>query len=158
MTTNKFIDIDNYIRKCNMELSVSKYLNTGILDKTYFKYNNNSQFTNHRHYPVFTPENIESDIIINRDISFNEQTINLLTDSIQVCNQLYTIIDREIKNQKYIGDTYDDCPICLCKLANTNIVIPKCNHKICIRCFTNNLRSNSYTGNLCSICRETIVI
>ena len=55
-------------------------------------------------------------------------------------------------------ETYNDCPICLCKLEKTNIIIPKCNHTICIDCFIGNLCSNVHTGNKCSICRANIVV
>lgn len=60
-----------------------------------------------------------------------------------------------LKNQ--IKPTTETCPICICEINNTNIIIPSCGHKTCIGCFVSNLSQNKHTGHLCSICRTTIV-
>ena len=51
----------------------------------------------------------------------------------------------------------ESCPICICDINDTNIIIPSCGHKTCIGCFVSNLTHNKHTGHLCSVCRTTIV-
>ena len=67
----------------------------------------------------------------------------------------YDNIINSLNNQtNCISET---CPICISEINNTNIIIPSCGHKTCIGCFVSNLSQNKHTGNLCSICRSTIV-
>jgi len=51
----------------------------------------------------------------------------------------------------------DTCPICIEVIDMNNCVHPRCGHAVCIPCFTNNIRRNSYTPTLCSMCRSTIM-
>ena len=48
------------------------------------------------------------------------------------------------------------CPICICEFEETNYVIPKCGHKVCAICFTNNIKHNKTTGDCCVLCRKKI--
>jgi len=50
----------------------------------------------------------------------------------------------------------DTCPICICEFEETNYVIPKCGHKVCAVCFTNNIKHNKATGDCCVLCRKKI--
>lgn len=50
----------------------------------------------------------------------------------------------------------DTCPVCLCEFEETNYVIPKCKHKVCAVCFTNNIKYNKTTGDCCVLCRKRI--
>jgi len=88
----------------------------------------------------------------------NNNLINDLTNSIKKCEQLYSNVQQEINIAQETQKHENDCPICLCKLEKTNIIIPKCKHTICIDCFIGNICSNVHTGNKCSICREKIFV
>lgn len=74
-----------------------------------------------------------------------------------VMNKLNKVDDLICSLNTSMQNSSDSCPICLCEITDTNIVIPSCGHKTCIRCFTINLSQNKHTGNLCSICRSPII-
>ena len=50
----------------------------------------------------------------------------------------------------------DTCPVCMCEFEETNYVIPKCKHKVCAVCFTNNIKYNKTPGDCCVLCRKRI--
>lgn len=176
MTRNQFTDIDNYITNCNMELSITNYLKTGKLDNLYFK----KKYQTPLKYSTTMDNKYIKSIDINKDdidatnnddiddpiIEPNyidvDNTIQLLKESINNCNNLYSLIENEycnniIENTEIIAEPENECPICLCKLEKTNVVIPNCNHILCINCFIQNLCSNSFSGHKCSLCRENII-
>lgn len=168
MTTNQFTDIDNYITNCNMELSITNYLKTGKIDNLYFKkkYQTTPKCSTTMDNKYIEPLDINHDdidyTIIEPNVIDVENTIKLLNDSIQSCNNLYSLIENEycnniIKETEIVAEPENECPICLCKLEKTNVVIPNCNHILCINCFIQNLCTNSFSGHKCSLCRENII-
>ena len=168
MTTNQFTDIDNYITNCNMELSITNYLKTGKLDNLYFKkkYQTTPKCSTTTDNKYIEPLDINQDVIGDTIIEHNDidvdNTIQLLKESINNCNNLYSLIENEycnniIKETEIVAEPENECPICLCKLEKTNVVIPNCNHILCINCFIQNLCSNSFSGHKCSLCRENII-
>jgi len=157
MSSVEFIDIDNYINKCNMELSVNRYIKTG-------EYPHKPIFS--RHIKPIIINNLDHEIIpidtnvTNDNVQFvNSLTYNLQKYSNVVEHMIHNCDDDDEEHDKScdnVDNLRDECPICLCDLECTNIVIPSCNHIVCIGCFTNNLLKNVNTGNKCSICRQPI--
>lgn len=70
-------------------------------------------------------------------------------------DQIDNLIDFHKENIQ--NNQKECCPICINEINDTNIIIPSCGHKTCVQCFVHNLANNKYTGNLCSVCRSTII-
>lgn len=60
------------------------------------------------------------------------------------------IIEENDTNKKQ--KTYDNCPICLECIQNTNYVVTKCNHKFCFSCLIHSCNLK----NQCPLCRSEI--
>ena len=58
--------------------------------------------------------------------------------------------DIEMKNKKQ--KIYDNCPICLNQMKDTNIVTTTCNHRFCFQC----LMDSCKIKNNCPLCRKEI--
>jgi hypothetical protein len=76
---------------------------------------------------------------------------------LDIKNKLNTIDNLIYSLNNVVDNSHETCPICICQINDTNIIIPSCGHKTCIGCFVSNLAHNKHTGNLCSICRNSIV-
>ena len=76
--------------------------------------------------------------------------------SINHINETITKCDNIIKVMTLTLPEVETCPICICEFGDTNYVIPKCGHKVCAICFTNNLKYNKHTGDCCVLCRQKI--
>lgn len=87
------------------------------------------------------------------DISHEDSTLHC-SYIIDKLNKVDNLI-HSLKNQ--IHNSSETCPICICEINNTNIIVPSCGHKTCIGCFVSNLAHNKHTGHLCSICRTAII-
>lgn len=74
-----------------------------------------------------------------------------------VMNKLNSVDNLICSLKTSMHNSCESCPICMSDINDTNIVVPSCGHKTCIRCFTSNLIQNKHTGNLCSICRCAII-
>lgn len=70
----------------------------------------------------------------------------------EIMNKCNNLIKCMTENEPEI----EKCPICLTEFEETNYVIPKCKHKVCAICFTNNIKYNKHTGDCCVICRQQI--
>jgi hypothetical protein len=135
-----FEEVDKLIVSLREEQEMKDYLERNIYPERLIV----------NHTIKYIPPIIEKDI---PDIQCDDLTPYY--DSVK--NKL-NIIDNLIYSLKSsIQDTCETCPICICEITDTNVMIPSCGHKTCIRCFTSNLIQNKHTGNLCSICRSVIV-
>jgi hypothetical protein len=167
-----------------MELSVEKYIRTGITPTKEKKLLKTINKSSPRHPNILHNH-------INRNITYEEHDNNIIHEYItheyitheyitheapdnivpELSRMLYkcdnilnNIIQNNITTTEPINnpiveepETDHECPICLCDLERTNIVIPRCKHTICIGCYTRNIILNTHTGNKCSICRECII-
>lgn len=97
-------------------------------------------------YPVID-ENVENSFPYKVNYS---AVANDLNRSILKCNETIKVM---IENEP---EREDSCPVCLSVFEETNYVIPRCGHKVCAVCFTNNIKHNKHTGDCCVICRQRI--
>ena len=133
-----FEEVDNLILRYKEEQEMKDFLERNIYPER----------LKTKHIYKDVPPIPESSIV---DIIPHEETTSHYLDIKNKLNNLENLI-YSLKDQ--MSDT---CPICICEINNTNIMIPSCVHKTCIRCFVSNLCQNFHTGNLCSVCRATIV-
>ena len=137
---NMFEEVDKLILRYKEEQEMKDYLERNIYP---------SRLIN-KHIYKHIPSIRESPLpdITNEDFS---------SFYLHIQNKL-NIIDNLIYSLPSPTNTSSEtCPICICDINDTNIIIPSCGHKTCIGCFISNLTQNKHTGNLCSICRTTIV-
>ena len=85
--------------------------------------------------------------------NYNKQDDYLLARKIQTSISKCDNIIKEMMMPVYEPDT---CPVCMCEFEETNYVIPKCGHKVCAVCFTNNIKHNKATGDCCVLCRKRV--
>ena len=74
-----------------------------------------------------------------------------IEETIKKCDKLQNIIS----NKNIVSD--NECPVCYTEFGSTNYIVPKCGHKVCISCFTNNARQNRENANTCSLCRGDVL-
>ena len=77
--------------------------------------------------------------------------ISNVKNSIQKCEKLQNILS----NKNIVSE--NECPVCYTEFGPTNYIVPKCGHKVCISCFTNNARQNRENANTCSLCRGDVL-
>lgn len=135
-----FEEVDKLILRCKEEQEMKDFLEKNIYptrtkDKYIYK-----DVPSIRESPL-------PDIPITNETSFYLHIQNKLNN---IDNLIYSL-------NKQINHSPETCPICICDINDTNIIIPSCGHKTCIGCFVSNLTYNKHTGNLCSVCRTTIV-
>jgi hypothetical protein len=137
-----FEEVDKFILRCKEEQEMKDYLERNIYpERLKNKYI-------YKHIPPIYEISIP-------DIQYEENDNHSYYSNIK--NKL-NIIDNLIYSlNNVIDNSHEICPICICDINNTNIIIPSCGHKTCIGCFVSNLTHNKHTGNLCSICRTSIV-
>ena len=97
-------------------------------------------------YPVI-------DVNIEDNISYNKNYYNEVTNNI---NNIISKCNETIKVMCEKEPEPETCPICFCVFEEYNYVIPKCKHKVCTICFTNNIKYNKHTGDCCVLCRKRI--
>ena len=136
-----FEEVDNFILHYKEEQEMKDFLERNIYPER----------LKTKHIYRELPSIPESSIV---DIIPIEDSASYYLDIKNKLNNIENLI-YSIRRQK--NNSSDTCPICICEINNTNIIIPSCGHKTCIRCFVSNLCQNFHTGNLCSICRTTIV-
>ena len=138
-------ELDVFFKELEMEHDIYNYVHhnktPNYLQKTkYYEY------TTMKHlYPEL--DNIK---LYDCDNSIDEYVLsNKIQTSISKCDNIINAITMPT----YEPDT---CPICICEFEETNYVIPKCGHKVCAVCFTNNIKHNKVTGDCCVLCRKRI--
>lgn len=135
-----FEEVDKLIHDCKEEQEMKDFLEKNIYPERL-----KSKYIYKDIPPI---RNSPLSYIVNEDSTFNYSYI------INKLNEVDNLI-HSLKNQ--INNCSKTCPICICEINNTNIIIPHCGHKTCIGCFVSNLAQNKHTGNLCSVCRATII-
>ena len=135
-----FEEVDKIILRCKEEQEMKDYLERNIYPTRLKK----------KHVYNYIPSIRELPF---PDIS-NEDCLPFY---FHIQNKLNNIDNLIYSLKSQINHSSETCPICICDINDTNIMIPSCGHKTCIGCFVSNLTQNKHTGNLCSVCRTTIV-
>jgi hypothetical protein len=133
-TTMSFEEIDKTIQQNKQYYEIKNFIeNDKLPDKFYSEVKVISS--------TITPINELIPLFNNHKI----KPINL-TPHINKCNNII----------KVIQDMQDNmCAICYEDIEINNCVTPKCNHKVCIQCYSKNLILNK-NGNKCATCRQII--
>lgn len=92
-------------------------------------------------------EDIEN--IVPYNVNYCNAVTHDLNRSILKCNDTIKVMSENEPEP-------DTCPVCLCVFEETNYVIPRCGHKVCAVCFTNNIKHNKHTGDCCVLCRKRV--
>lgn len=117
---------------------VDKLINNIELEHK-FNYLCSSQYPS-MEIPEIKQYHIKDDIVINNSSLINQENI----DYNKIQNK-FLKIKRGLENLNYI-----ECPVCM-NYCN-DYVKPKCNHKICVKCFMEN--NKTQYGNKCCLCRK----
>lgn len=51
----------------------------------------------------------------------------------------------------------EECPICYNPFEQTNYILPKCGHKVCLDCFKKCILSKNTNTNECCMCKQCIL-
>ena len=138
---NMLEEVDKLILRCKEEQEMKDFLEKNIYPtRTRDKYI-------YKDVPPIR-ESPLPDIPIQNETPFYSHIQNKLNN---IDNLIYSL------KTKMNHSPPESCPICICDINDTNIIIPSCGHKTCIHCFVSNLTHNKHTGHLCSVCRTTIV-
>ena len=136
---------DSFFTDLQMEQDISNYIRYDKVPSYLQKMKYSQQITMKNKCPAL------DDIILHDYDSrydYSELTARIQT-SLSKCDEVINVIS---------VPTYepDTCPVCMCEFEETNYVIPKCKHKVCAVCFTNNIKYNKVTGDCCVLCRKRI--
>ena len=137
-----FEEVDKLILRCKEEQEMKDYLERNIYPE---RLKNNFVY---KHIPPISESSIP-------DIQYEEKENN--SYYLHIKNKLNTIDNLIYSLNNVVDNSLETCPICICHITDTNIIVPSCGHKTCIGCFVSNLSYNKHTGNLCSICRTSII-
>ena len=148
----KYIKKPNNLQKYNMNKFINKVLDKCEVDN-YLKYNEKPRYlqkktTYNSTFYRYCYQPIEKKLIPFEIMPSNLSTVE---ETIKKCEKLQNII----LNKENV--TYEECPVCYTEFSTTNYILPKCGHKICISCFTNNARQNREGSNLCCLCRSPVL-
>uniref|UniRef100_A0A6C0AWS7 RING-type domain-containing protein n=1 Tax=viral metagenome TaxID=1070528 RepID=A0A6C0AWS7_9ZZZZ len=138
-----FEEVDKLILRCKEEQEMKDYLERNIYPE---RLKNNFVY---KHIPPIQETHLP-------DIQYIEKEDNN-SYYLDIKNKLNTIDNLIYSLNNVVDNSHETCPICICEINDTNIIIPSCGHKTCIGCFVSNLSYNKHTGNLCSICRTSII-
>ena len=135
--------MDQFISKMRDEYEVDNYLNYN--EKPFFLQKKTTYgSTFYRHY---------SQSVEKKTISFDIMPSNIskVEETIKKCEKLQNIL----LNKETVA--CEECPVCYTEFGATNYILPKCGHKVCISCFTNNARQNREGANMCCLCRNPVL-
>ena len=130
-------DIDNYIKKLKEEQEIKDYVEKDI-------YPERLKSSKIKRYNPLPLKPLEYDIIEKENIENN--------NVIDICFTRLCNVEKQIKELQQCND----CPICFKSLKN-NFIQPSCGHKICISCGFENILKNKQTGDLCCLCRKSLI-
>jgi hypothetical protein len=135
--------MDQFISKMRDEYEVHNYLKYNEKPH-YLQKKNMDGSTFYRHYSK--PDE-------KMPLCFDIMPSNLseIEETIKKCDKLQNILS----NKNIVSD--NECPVCYTEFGSTNYIVPKCGHKVCISCFTNNARQNRENANTCSLCRGDVL-
>jgi len=151
-------DIDSFIKRNKEEQEYKDFLEKNIYP-TFMSNPYANPYRMHK-FPELEPckalefevENIETKENIDNNI---KKTFCKLDD---VENQIRNMIQRENdENENNRRQIENSCPICLEQFKPTSYFMPECGHKICLKCFTQNMITNKNTGGFCCLCRKKII-
>jgi hypothetical protein len=162
------IEFDRFFKELHLKTEVDNYIYNNELPKYYKKTSYQEYITLKQQCPEIS-ENIENIIPydnnynnilsdINETISKCNETIKVMTlsNTLSDINETISKCNETIKVMTLSEQEVDTCPICITEFEETNYVIPKCGHKVCAVCFTNNIKYNKHTGDCCVLCRKRI--
>ena len=141
------IEFDRFFKELQLKTEVDNYIYNNELPKYYKKTSYQEYITLKQLCPEIS-ENIEN--IIPYDNNYNN-TLSDINETISKCNETIKVMTLSEPEQEV-----ETCPICITEFEETNYVIPKCGHKVCAVCFTNNIKYNKHTGDCCVLCRKRI--
>jgi len=131
-------DIDRFIEKLKEEQEIKDYLEKDI-------YPERLKSSKIKKYNPLPLKPLEYDVIEKENI---ENNISLIDNCFtRLCN-----VEKQLKDL----ERCNECPICLKPLKNS-FIQPGCGHKICISCGFENILKNKQTGNLCCLCRKSLI-
>ena len=131
-------DIDRFIEKLKEEQEIKDYVEKDI-------YPERLKSSKIKKYNPLPLKPFEYNIIEKENIENNTSLIdNCFT---RLCN-----VEKQLKEL----ERCNECPICLKPLKNS-FIQPGCGHKICISCGFENILKNKQTGNLCCLCRKSLI-
>ena len=139
-------ELDGFFNELQMKNDIDNFILHNQYP-SYFKktsYNEISKLK--KQYPAMD-EDIEN--IVPYNVNYCNAVTNDLNRSILKCNETIKVMSENEPES-------ETCPVCLCVFEETNYVIPRCRHKVCAVCFTNNIKYNKHTGDSCVLCRKRI--
>lgn len=130
-------DVENFVK----HKKVPGYFNTTKANRK--QYNRIKET-----YPVMD-ERVDNAPEYNKENYIN--TINVVRGSLDKCENI-------IQTMRMTEDVpeVECCPVCFTEFEDSNYVIPKCKHKVCAICFTNNIKYNKHSGDCCVLCRQRV--
>ena len=139
-------ELDQFFQELQMKNDLDNFIHHNQYPSQFKRTSYNEILMFKQQYPKID-ENIENGILCN-DNYYNEAS-NDINNIISKCNET-------IKVMTETAPEPETCPVCLCVFEESNYVIPKCKHKVCAVCFTNNIKHNKHTGDCCVLCRQRI--
>lgn len=140
-------EIETFFRNLKLSEEVDNYLNYNKTPHYYRKTKVGTMNRIKQEYPIID-ENSNNLNIPNymRDYKEMKKYINNTLEKCDDVIKVMTLSEPEVET----------CPVCMTEFEETNYVIPKCKHKVCAVCFTNNIKYNKHSGDCCVLCREPI--
>jgi len=139
-------ELDQFFQELQMKNDLDNFIHQNQYPSQFKRTSYNEILMFKQQYPKID-EDIENNILYNENY-YNEAT-NDINNTISKCNET-------IKVMTETAPEPETCPVCLCVFEESNYVIPKCKHKVCAVCFTNNIKHNKHTGDCCVLCRQRI--
>jgi len=141
-------ELDQFFQELQMKSDLENFIQHNQYPSHFRKTSHHDILLLNQQYPAID-ENIENHVQYN-DNYYND-TANSINKSISKC---YETIKTMTENKS--EPEPETCPICMCVFEESNYVIPRCRHKVCAVCFTNNIKHNKHTGDCCVLCRERV--
>lgn len=144
-------ELDEFFKELDMKEKVDNYLNYDIDPWAQEKKRYNGEICKSKQlYPKIDEVTVDG---TGMHQNINVDTImHNLQRSLDKCNDTIQCI-RTMTTTEHEQET---CPVCFVEFEESNYVIPKCKHKVCAVCFTNNIKYNKHTGDCCVLCRKRV--
>jgi len=141
-------ELDQFFKELQMKNDLDDFIQHNQYPSYFRKTSHHEILLLNQQYPA-----IDEDIDIENRVPYNgscyNETANAINKSILKCNEtIKTMTEKEHEAET--------CPVCMCVFEESNYVIPRCRHKVCAVCFTNNIKHNKHTGDCCVLCRERV--
>ena len=135
--------MDQFISKMRNDYEVDNYLKYN--EKPHYLQKNTTYDSTFYRY---CSQPIEKELI---HIDIMPSNLSKVEETIKKCEKLQNIL----LNKETVA--CEECPVCYTEFGTTNYILPKCGHKVCISCFTNNARQNREGANMCCLCRNPVL-